>query len=633
LNKNILTKIISLPRRSKQLIMILIDLILLIPIVLVSFSLRFGAFYTPENSLVWVILISPFIAIPIFIRFGLYRAVIRYIGLKALWAIFQAVTFYSCVWGLFGYLFTQEVFSDIFPRSVIILNWGMTLIVIGGVRLGATWVLSNIQDQKAIKVAVFGAGYAGRQLSLALKSSKEYKPIFFIDDDKRIIGSFINGIQVISREELKKHNNNKKIDEVLLAVPSASQLDKKDIIDFLESLNISRFRSLPSVSQLAMSDIKIDDLQEIDIKDLLGRSPVKPNDYLLKINIQEKTVLVTGAGGSIGSELCRQIVTLKPKKLILFDISESSLYQIEQEINIKLSANIKIYPILGTVLDKTRLTKILNKFKVETIYHAAAYKHVPIVEYNQEQGVLNNSIGTMRLAEAAIAANVDTFVLISTDKAVRPSSTMGASKRIAELVLQAFSREDNSTNFTIVRFGNVLDSSGSVIPLFKKQIKDGGPITVTDVNIVRYFMTIPEAVELVIQAGAMGRGGGDVFVLDMGQPIKIYDLAIKMIHLSGLQVRNEDNPNGDIEIKYTGLRPGEKLYEELLVGDNSFQTENNLIIRASEDMLSWKKLEPLIVDLEAAIKSSNQLLIRETLLKIVPEFDPQSKILDYLSTD
>ena len=632
MNKNILTKIISLPRRSKQLIMMLIDLTVLIPIVLASFSLRFGAFYTPENSLVWVILISPIIAIPIFIRFGLYRAVIRYIGLKALWAVFQAVTFYSCVWGLLGYIFTQEVFSDVFPRSVIILNWGITLIVIGGFRLGATWVLSNIQDQKAIKVAVFGAGYAGRQLSLALKSSKEYKPIFFIDDDKRIIGRVINGIEVISREELKKYNNNQKIDEVLLAVPSASQFDKKDIIDFLESLNISRFRSLPSFSELAMGNIKIDDLQAIDIKDLLGRLPVKPNDYLLKINIQEKTVLVTGAGGSIGSEICRQIITLKPKKLILFDVSESSLYQIEQEINQKLSENIKIYAILGTVLDKTRLTKILNKFKVETIYHAAAYKHVPIVEYNQEQGVLNNSIGTMRLAEAAIAANVDTFVLISTDKAVRPSSTMGASKRIAELVLQAFSKENNSTNFTIVRFGNVLDSSGSVIPLFKKQIKDGGPITVTDINIVRYFMTIPEAVELVIQAGAMGRGG-DVFVLNMGQPIKIYDLALKMIRLSGLQVLNEDNPNGDIEIKCTGLRPGEKLYEELLVGDNSFQTENKLIIRASEDMLSWKKLEPMIVDLEAAIKSSNQLLIRETLLQIVPEFHPQSKILDYLSKD
>jgi len=629
---NILSKIISLPRRFKQLIMMLIDLIVLIPIVLASFSLRYGDFYMPENSLVWVILISPIIAIPIFIRFGLYRAVIRYIGLNALWAVFQAVTIYSCVWGLFGYIFTQEVFTHVFPRSVIILNWGITLIVIGGLRLGATWVLSDIEDEKAIKVAVFGAGYAGRQLSLALKTSKEYKPIFFIDDDKRIIGRVINGIEVVSREGFKKQNKNQEISEVLLAIPSAPQFNKKDIIVFLESLNIPRVRSLPSVSQLAMGNIKIDDLQTIDIKDLLGRSPVKPNDYLLKINIQKKIVLVTGAGGSIGSELCRQIIILKPEKLILFEISESSLYQIEQELNQKLSANIKIYPILGSVLDKTRLTKIFNKFRVETIYHAAAYKHVPIVEYNQEQGVLNNSIGTMRVAEAAIASNVDTFVLISTDKAVRPSSTMGASKRVAELVLQAFSKENNSTNFTMVRFGNVLDSSGSVIPLFKKQIKNGGPITVTDINIVRYFMTIPEAVELVIQAGAMGRGG-DVFVLNMGQPIKIYDLALKMIHLSGLQVCNEDNPNGDIEIKYTGLRPGEKLYEELLVGDNSFQTENKLIIRASEDMLSWRKLKPMIVDLEAAIKSSNQLLIRETLLKIVPEFHPQSKILDYLSKD
>jgi FlaA1/EpsC-like NDP-sugar epimerase len=632
LKTKILSKIVTLPIRVKQLILILIDSVVLIPIILASFSLRLGLIYWPDDSLIWVILVSPLIAIPIFIRFGLYRAVIRYIGLKALWAVFQAVTIYSCVWGLAGYMITQEWFTHVLPRSVIVLNWLFTLIVILGFRSFATWILTNVENEKAIKAVVFGAGYAGRQLSIALKTSREYKPIFFVDDDKKIIGRFINGIEVLSREEFEKHNQKQQIDEVLLAIPSVSKNKKKDIIGFLESLKVTRIRSLPSVSKLAMGDIKIDDLQPIDINDLLGRLPVKPNVHLLTINIQEKVVLVTGAGGSIGSELCRQIITLKPEKLVLYEISEAALYKIEQELSQNLTLKNKIYPILGSVLDKKRFTKICTKFGVETIYHSAAYKHVPLVEFNQEQGVLNNSIGTMRAAEAAIASKAETFVLISTDKAVRPSSTMGASKRVSELILQAFSKQNNTTNFTMVRFGNVIDSSGSVIPLFKKQIKDGGPITVTDSNIVRYFMTIPEAVELVIQAGAMGQGG-DVFVLDMGDPIKIYDLAVKMVQLSGLRICDENNPNGDIEIKYTGLRPGEKLYEELLVGDNSFQTENKLILRASEGMLSWEELEPLIADLEAAIKDSNQFLIREVLRKIVPEFQPQSKIIDYLFED
>ena len=625
----LLTKIISLPRHVKQLILMLIDFLLLIPIVLASFSLRLGVFYIPEDNLVWVILFSPIIAIPIFIRFGLYRAVIRYIGLKALWAVFQAVTIYACVWGLVGYMLTQGFFEHVLPRSVIILNWAITIIIIGGIRLLATWLLSNIEDKKAIKVAVFGAGYAGRQLSNSLKISKEYNPVFFIDDDKKIIGRVINGIDVISREELKKQIEHHDINEVLLAIPSASKAKRRDIIIYLESLSFTKVRSLPSASELALGQIKIDDLQPIDIKDLLGRKIAKANEKLLRTNINKKVVFVSGAGGSIGSELSRQIISLDPKALIIFEISEASLYQIEQELNQMLSKNVKIYSILGSVLDKQRLIKIFHKYRVNTIYHAAAYKHVPLVEFNQEQGVLNNSFGTKAIAEAAIACDVDTFVLISTDKAVRPSSTMGVSKRLSELILQAFSKQENDTIFTMVRFGNVLDSSGSVIPLFKKQIKNGGPITVTDSNIVRYFMTIPEAVELVIQAGAMGKGG-DVFVLDMGEPIKIYDLAVKMIHLSGLQVCDEDNPDGDIKIEYTGLRPGEKLYEELLVGDNSFKTENKLIMRANEDMLSWSELEPLIAKLEEAIKQSDQLSIRESLKKIVPEFQPQSEIIDYL---
>jgi FlaA1/EpsC-like NDP-sugar epimerase len=380
---------------------------------------------------------------------------------------------------------------------------------------------------------------------------------------------------------------------------------------------------------LAQGKVKIDDLREVDIKDLLGREPIAPNEKLLKIKISDKVVMVTGAGGSIGSELCRQILFLKPKQLILFEISESSLYQIERELDEIGVPYADILPILGSVRDRERLEKICKHFGVQTIYHAAAYKHVPLVEYNNSEGVLNNTFGTKIVAEVAIAAKVETFVLISTDKAVRPSNTMGATKRVAELVLQALSDQDHSTCFTMVRFGNVLDSSGSVIPLFKKQIQDGGPITVTDANIVRYFMTIPEAVELVIQAGAMCKGG-DVFVLDMGDPVRIYDLATRMIQLSGLQVLDDDNPDGDIEIKCIGLRPGEKLYEELLVGDNTSETDNPLILRAEEAMLDWVTLKPILDQLHEATKNSDQEKVRELLIEIVPDFKPQCDIADLL---
>ena len=423
---------------------------------------------------------------------------------------------------------------------------------------------------------------------------------------------------------IKKNN----VKEVLLAIPSISRTQKRQIIDFLASFPVI-VRSLPSVSELTQGKVKVNDLLEIDIRDLLGRDSVSPNKDLLKINISKKVVLVTGAGGSIGSELSRQIVFLKPEKLILYDISESSLYIIEQELlNINVP-NVEIFPVIGSITDKDRLKYICNYYEVQTIYHAAAYKHVPLVEYNQSQGVLNNAIGTMIAAEAAISSNVETFVLISTDKAVRPTNTMGATKRFAEMILQALSIKQSKTQFTIVRFGNVLGSSGSVIPLFRKQIKNGGPLTVTDSKVVRYFMTVPEAVELVIQAGAMG-SGGDVFVLDMGEPIRILDLAKKMIYLSGLSVRDDANPNGDIEIKYTGLRPGEKLYEELLIGGNTSKTDNPMIMRAQEDMLHWNELKAILDNLEEAAINCKPDKIRELLLQAVPEFKPQSDINDIL---
>ena len=376
---------------------------------------------------------------------------------------------------------------------------------------------------------------------------------------------------------------------------------------------------MPGVAELAQGKVKVNDLLEIDLSDLLGRDSVKPNKELFEKNISNKVVMVTGAGGSIGSELCRQIVSLKPRMLVLYELSEPALYQIDQELKDNNEFNIEVCPILGTVADKDRALKIFEYYGVQTIYHAAAYKHVPLVEYNSSQGFFNNAIGTKLLAEAAITSNVETFVLISTDKAVRPTNYMGASKRAAEMVLQAFAEQTHNTCFTMVRFGNVLDSSGSVIPLFKKQIKEGGPLTVTHTDIVRYFMMIPEAVELVIQAGAMAEGG-EVFVLDMGEPVRIYDLAVKMINLSGLELLDENNPEGDIGIHYTGLRPGEKLYEELLIDGKFSETENKLIMRTEEGMMPWDKLEPILTEIHNKGTYTKTKELYKLIKKIVPEF-------------
>ena len=610
----------------------LVDSAILILILLSSFSLRLGQWYWPGDELRYafdtvnmsLIFGIPIIAIPIFIRFGLYRTTIRFIGFTALWEISKAVTLYALLWGIIAFMASAQTL----PRSVIIINWLFAVMAISGLRMFARWLFSEVLSEMnphSKNVVIYGAGSAGRQLSIALSQSNEYSPVALIDDANEMHRQTINGLEVFSPDNLESLINKKNISEILLAIPSLSRIRRNEIINLLEPYPVT-VRSLPSVSDLAQGKVKIDDLRKIDIKDLLGRELVKPNEKLLKIKITDKVVLVTGAGGSIGSELCRQILSLKPKRLILFEISESSLYQIEQELNKIKPANIEIFPILGSVRDKEIIEYICNYYSVQTIYHAAAYKHVPLVEINQAEGVLNNALGTLAVAEAAISTKVETFVLISTDKAVRPTNTMGATKRVAELVLQALAKLKHDTCFTMVRFGNVLDSSGSVIPLFKKQIEEGGPVTVTDENIVRYFMTIPEAVELVIQASAMVQGG-DVFVLDMGEPIRINDLAIKMIQLSGLQVRDKDNPDGDIEIKFIGLRPGEKLFEELLVGDNTQKTENPLIMRAEEIMIDWKLLKPILDQLRDSSISSNQEEIYALLTKIVPEFKPQDSII------
>ena len=607
--------------------MILVDSVFLVLILLFSFSLRLGHWYWPEDTnLLLAIFSAPLIAFLIFVKFGLYRAIIRFIGFKAVWTIVQAVSVYAVIWGVIGFMVAVEGI----PRSVILINWTLTLLVIGGLRLSARWLFSETRSSHSQRknVVIYGAGSAGRQLSTALMQSNEYSLVAFLDDKSTMHGHSINGLEVIPLNALDHLIENKNVVEVLLAIPSISRVRRNEIISFLEPYPVL-VRSLPGVVELAQGKVTVTDLHGISIEDLLGRDAVPVKEELLSFNILDKVVMVTGAGGSIGSELCRQILLLKPKILILYELNEFALYTINKELLDLSVINIGVFPILGSVNNAKRLSRVFKKFGVQTIYHAAAYKHVPMVEFNNSEGVSNNIFGTLNIAKTAIDEGVKTFVLISTDKAVRPTNTMGTTKRFAEMILQALSKEQNKTRFSMVRFGNVLDSSGSVIPLFKKQIKDGGPVTVTDKDIIRYFMTIPEAVELVIQAGAMGQGG-DVFVLDMGEPIRIVDLAKKMIHLSGLQVKDSTNPDGDIEIKYIGLRSGEKLYEELLIGDNVLETDNPMIMRAQEGTLDWNDLKLLLDKLEKAINSNDQKKLRELLIKAVPEFEPQCDIKDLL---
>ena len=641
-----INKVINLSRIYKQLIMLLVDSVVLVSILLASFSIRLGYWYFPQDDLIWVVLGAPVVASIIFVRFGLYRAVIRYIGFKALWTVVQAVSLYALVWGVIGFM----VAVDGIPRSVILINWMLSLLAIGGVRIAARFLLSNNVkfsifnfefngngngngngNSNERRVLVYGAGDAGVQLIAALAHSDEYHPVGLIDDSKELQGRYISGLSVYSVDAIEKLIIKLKVDEILIAMPSASRAKRLAIISTLEPYPV-HVRMLPGVAELAQGKVSVGDLREVSIKDLLGRDLVEANKDLLGKNITDKVVVVTGAGGSIGSELCRQIVFLEPKALILFEMSELALYTIEKELSNIGIYSLDIYPILGSVNNKARLDNVFKQFDVDTIYHAAAYKHVPMVEFNNTEGVANNIFGTLNCAQAAIDASVETFVLISTDKAVRPTNTMGATKRSAELVLQALSAKQSGTKFSMVRFGNVLGSSGSVIPLFKQQIKAGGPITVTDKDIIRYFMTISEAVELVIQAGAMGTGG-DVFVLDMGEPVRIHDLAVKMIHLSGLEVKDESHPDGDIEIKYTGLRAGEKLYEELLIGDNVSETDNPLIMRAQEEMLAWDELKLVLDELNGAIESCDHEKLRKLLIKIVPDFKPQCEISDILYSE
>ncbi len=600
--------------------MIMTDFILVQVALFISFSVRLGYWFWPEGGLFWAIVGAPILAIPVFAKFNLYHTIIRFSGLGLLWAVFKATSLYALLWAII--VLMSEIES--IPKSVILINWMLVMLSIGGLRMMAKWALSGTDDTTGRKnVVIYGAGSAGRQLVNALFQSKEYNPVAFVDDNKGLISQYVNGAKVYSIDRIELLIQKYNVTEILLALPSASHQRRNEIINFLEPYPVL-VRSLPGVSELAQGKIEVEHLRTINIDDLLGRELIKPKQSFLQENIKDKVVMVTGAGGSIGSELCRQIIKLGVSRLILFEQSELALYTIDQELSKDY-----VFPVLGSVTNQDRIEKVCKKFGVKTIYHAAAYKHVPMVEYNSTEGVMNNIFGTLKCAKAAINCHIETFVLISTDKAVRPTNTMGATKRSAEMVLQALSNDQNTTKFVMVRFGNVLNSSGSVIPLFKDQIKAGGPITVTDKKIIRYFMTIPEAVELVIQAGAMGEGG-DVFVLDMGKPVRIFDLAVKMIHLSGLEVRNKLNPNGEIEIKITGLRPGEKLFEELLIGDNVSKTKHPMIMRAKEEALPWDELSVILSSLNDAATKSNQEALRSLLMKIVPGFQPQCGIKDIL---
>jgi FlaA1/EpsC-like NDP-sugar epimerase len=614
--------LINLPRKIKTKLILIFDLFAIIFSLFASIFIYFGYWHYPANdSNFWLVLLaSPLIALIIFTSLGVYKDVIRFMGFQSIWCIFQGAFLHSILWTLIIYISKTEAI----PFQVILINWLLIIVVITCSRLLFKWLLTEVSTNN--NVLIYGAGEAGRQVSDILNGLMNYKPVGFIDDDDEILHHSINSLRVYSKDNLKDLIKSKDVKEIFIAIPSLSRFRRKEIIRDLEFYSVG-VRSLPDVSEIAKGKVKVQDLLEVDVSELLGREPVKPNINLLNKNIFKKVVLVTGAGGSIGSELCQQILHIKPKKLILFEISESALYEIEQQLLNTNVMSIEIFPIIGSVRDKTRMAKICQHHGVQTIYHAAAYKHVPLVEYNQSQGVLNNTIGTLNAAQAAIESNVELFVLISTDKAVRPTNIMGASKRVSELVLEALNQLSQNTCFTIVRFGNVIGSSGSVIPLFKKQIKKGGPITVTHKDVVRFFMSIPEAVELVIQAGAMAKGG-EVFLLDMGEPIRIYDLAVKMINLSGLQVFDKNNLEGDIEIIYSGLRPGEKLYEELMIGVNFSITENKFIMKTEEEMISWDKLEPLLAEIKDASISEETEKIYSLMKKVVPEFNSRNKNIE-----
>jgi len=618
-----------LSRPSKRLIMMGADSLMLPVMLALALALKFDRLPDVQGmTSLWACTIAT--ALFVFMTLGFYRAVIRFMGLRAVGRMIGGVTL-----AVFGLTLCNKLgLTYTVPASVLAIYWGLALLYIGGSRFLVRYLyIYGTKPRGLRRVAIYGAGEAGARLSSILIGGSEFEPVVFIDDRVALQGSQINGLPVHAPEDLSHLIVTRRLDRVLLAMPSVSHRRRREVLAGLEPLSV-HVQSLPDLSDIISGKARIDELREVDVCDLLGRDPVPPNPQLFASCIANKSVMVTGAGGSIGSELCRQILRVAPTRLVLFELSELALYTIErelQDIAAREQLEIEIVPLLGNAHDPQRVREVLLAYSVQTVYHAAAYKHVPIVEHNVIRGIDNNVVCTLNTAQAALETAVETFVLISTDKAVNPTNVMGATKRLAELVLQGLQERTTATRFCMVRFGNVLGSSGSVVPLFQDQIRRGGPVTVTHPQVIRYFMTIPEAAQLVIQAGSMAKGG-DVFVLDMGRPVRIDDLARRMINLMGLSVRDPSNPDGDIEITYTGLRSAEKLFEELLIGNNITKTDHPMIMRAMEHSIPWARMQQILDTLRNAIQGNDCIRALSVLREAVAEYRPAEDICDYVWT-
>jgi len=622
-------KILALGTSGKTAIIFLTDFLIFLISGYLALVIESGRLFYPNIFDVLKVSWLPFLGIIILVFLGAYKSIIRFIDFSAIFRITRGLVLLMILSSLiiFGGFGFKEFYGAVSLDSWI-MGWLFSVILIIGSRLMAHVYFSEVIVDS--RVIIYGAGSAGIQLATALKVSQEMQPVAFVDKDKSLHNSYVGGLKILPPSALKKLIRKKKVDEVLIAIPSASKSVLRSLLREVEDYSI-KVRILPGLAELAQGKVVVSELKEVDISDLLGREEVDANQELLNKNIKEKIVLVTGAGGSIGSEISRQVAKVGPKKIILLDANEYSLYAIKQDLELNFSET-DAYSILGSVTNSKKMDDICKIFNIDTIYHAAAYKHVPLVEENPFEAVFNNIIGTKVCAEAALKNEVETFVLISTDKAVRPTNIMGASKRFAELILQSIDANETSnpkTKMIMVRFGNVIGSSGSAIPLFQEQIKKGGPITVTHPDVLRYFMSIPEAAELVIQAGAMGTGG-DVFVLDMGEPVKILDLAKRLVGLSGLELKDKANPNGEIEIVFTGLRPGEKLYEELLIGNNVSRTKHNKVLRAEEDYLTTAELDSFLELIKQEEKNNDVAALKKILKKAIPGFVPDQNSVDAL---
>ncbi|EJC63590.1 putative nucleoside-diphosphate sugar epimerase [Rhizobium leguminosarum bv. viciae WSM1455] len=631
--------LLAMPRVAKRALALLLDSSFCVLTIWLAYCFRLNE-WTVLTGVQWLpVFVSLCMALPIFIVMGMYRAIFRYANMAAFITVLKAIAIYGVA---FMTIFTALSVPGV-PRTVGILQPFLLLIAIGLSRLSIRYWLGDayqriLHKNMLAKVLIYGAGTAGRQLAGALINSAELNVVGYLDDDPRLKGGVMGGLPIYDPSDLPVLAESLGVHNVLLALPSASRQRRNEILEHIRKARVN-VRTLPDLTALAQGRIAVSDIRELEIEDLLGREAVAPRQELLDKSMRNKVVMVTGAGGSIGGELCRQILRTGPSSLILIDQNEFALYNIHAELQ-KLAElykheNMQIVPILCSVRDQDRMEHVMQSWRPQTLYHAAAYKHVPLVEHNAVEGIKNNVMGTLVAARAANKCGVSNFVLISTDKAVRPTNVMGASKRLAEMVLQALAAESATdrmrTNFSMVRFGNVLGSSGSVVPLFRQQIKDGGPVTLTHPDITRYFMTISEASQLVIQAGAMAEGG-DVFLLDMGEPVRIADLARKMVELSGLAVRDEDNPEGDIELSVTGLRPGEKLFEELLIGDNPGTTEHPRIMKAREDFLSWPELSRRLNALNAALDRNDMIAARATLAELVSGYSSTGEVSDLAFT-